>query len=259
MLCYHAVDPAWRSPLAITPAAFARHAAWLARARTVLPLDVAVRRVDRSGRLPPRQTALTFDDGFAGLIEYVLPQVLRHRLHASVFIVAATLTPEGHPVDWVDTPPPWPLRTVSTEEVIALRDAGVTIGSHSWSHRILPRLGEAECHDDLRRSRELLEDLLHEPVRTLAYPRGLHAPHVRRAARRAGFEHALTLPVRRERPGPLSLPRVGVYPDNGLTTLRVKTTRAYLGVRMSRAYPWVRLALKGRRPPAAPDADRAVC
>ena len=31
ILCYHAVDPHWKSPLSVTPEEFERHCAWLAR------------------------------------------------------------------------------------------------------------------------------------------------------------------------------------------------------------------------------------
>ena len=43
ILCYHAIDPAWASPLAITPRAFRRQCSWLARHRQVVDLATAVR------------------------------------------------------------------------------------------------------------------------------------------------------------------------------------------------------------------------
>src|SRR6478609_6517476 len=98
ILCYHAVDPTWRSPLAVTPEVFERHCAWLARARTVVPLDVALKRLDRRGRPARGIVALTFDDGFAQLHTHVFPTLARFRLPATVFVVAATLTDQGHPV-----------------------------------------------------------------------------------------------------------------------------------------------------------------
>ncbi len=249
ILCYHAVDPEWRSPLAVHPAEFESHMSWLARNRVVLPLERAVTRLDASGRLPSGETAITFDDGFRSVFEHALPSLRRHGLPATVFVVAGTLAEGGRSVDWVDTPPPWPLETLSRDEVLSLQDAGVSIGSHSYSHRILPELSEDECERDLRASRELLEDVTGRAVPFVAYPRGLHDAKVRRATARAGFRNAFTLPEDREPVGAHAVPRVGVYPSGGVRALRVKTSRSYLPLRTGRVYPWLRLLVRGSRPP----------
>src|SRR5437879_7813581 len=135
ILCYHAVDPAWRSPLAITPDQFARHCAWLSRHRRVISLPEGVASIDGSGRWPAGVTALSFDDGFADVYTYAVPLLRRYRLPATVFIVAQTLTSGGRAVDWVDDPPSWPLETLSREQILEMRAAGISFGSHSFSHR----------------------------------------------------------------------------------------------------------------------------
>jgi peptidoglycan/xylan/chitin deacetylase (PgdA/CDA1 family) len=252
ILCYHSVQPGWTSPLNTEPAAFARQAAWLARYRTVIPLAEAMRRLDGSGRLPRGLAALTFDDGFAALHEHALPVLLRHGLPATVFLVAETLTATGRPVDWVDTPPPYPLTTLTVEQVLEMRDAGVEFQSHSWSHRDLTTLDPESCVADLRRSRELLEDLLHRPVRYLAYPRGCNDVYVRRAAAAAGFERSFTLPERPEPVDAHGVPRVGVYQGNQIATLALKCARSYLPVRHHPAFPWVHRALTAARPGVRP-------
>lgn len=234
ILCYHSVDPEWVSPLAVRPAEFEAQCRWLAGTGRVVDL------VDHlaSGRAAAsRQLVLTFDDGFRELDEHVFPLLRRYRLPATVFVVAQTLTPQGQQVDWVDTPPPWPLQTLTLDQVLSARDAGVRIASHSWAHHDLTTLSEAECTRDLRESRELLEDLLGEPVPYLAYPRGRHNEAVRRAADKAGFTSSFALPEHKEPEGPQSVPRVGVYPGNGVRGLRLKTARPYLAVRHSGVYP----------------------
>jgi len=231
ILCYHSVDAAWESPLASRPAEFAAHCAWLARHRTVVPLAEAATRLDRSGRLPSGLAAITFDDGFTGVLEHAAPVLRRHGLPATVFLVAQTLTEEGLPARWVRTPPPWPLTTLTREQVLELRDLGVDLQSHSWAHLDLVDLGFEACVADLRASRELLEDLLGGPVTHLAYPRGRHDADVRRAAERAGYTHAYALPEKPEQPGPYAVPRVGIHRGNGTRTLAVKSRRSYLPAR----------------------------
>jgi peptidoglycan/xylan/chitin deacetylase (PgdA/CDA1 family) len=231
ILCYHSVQPGWHSPLAVEPADFARQAAWVRRRRQVLPLREALSRLDSSGRLPRGQAALTFDDGFEALHTNALPVLVREQLPATVFLVAQTLTPGGQPVDWVDTPGTQPLSTLTRDQVLEMQDAGADFQSHSWAHLDLPRLSEEECVRDLRDSREMLSELLGRPVTLLAYPRGRHAPHVRRAAARAGYTHAFALPERAEDVGDYAIPRVGIFRGNGQLALRIKASRPYVRLR----------------------------
>ena len=208
VLCYHAVNPGWTSPISMHPEAFAAQAEWLAAHRAVLPLGDAVGHLDRRGRLPRRAVALTFDDGFASVHEHA----------------------------WIDTPPPYETRTLTLDQVLEMQQDGVEFQSHSATHADLTRLSHSECLADLRDSREELETMLGRPVRLLAYPRGRHAPHVRDAAQRAGYTHAFALPEGPEPVGPYSLPRVGLYRGNGLRDLRVKLAPGYLAVRTGRPY-----------------------
>jgi peptidoglycan/xylan/chitin deacetylase (PgdA/CDA1 family) len=247
ILCYHAVQPGWASPMAVEPEAFAEHCAWLANRRTVVPLGEAVTRLDRSCRLPRGMAALTFDDGFSGLQEHALPALTRYAIPAAVFLVAQTLAPPGKAVDWVDTAPVEELTTLSVDQVHEMQSAGVQFESHSYAHADLTRLSFEDCVRDLRTSRELLESLLRRPVRFLAYPRGRHNEAVRAAARRAGYSHAFTLPESREAPGPYAVPRVGIFRGNGVRDLRIKSARPYLGVRTGPAYRLARTARRSAR------------
>lgn len=242
ILCYHAVQQHWTSPLAVAPAAFASQMTWLARRRTVVPLATAVDRLDSRGRLPRGMTALTFDDGLQSVHSHAWPVLQRYGLAATVFLVAETLTPAGRAVDWVDTPPPYPLLTMTLDEVQEMKAAGVAFASHSYSHFDLTSLTREQCVIDLRRSRELLEDVLGMSVPYLAYPRGLHDAGVRAAAAEAGYSHSFTLPQGKEDFGPHAVPRVGIFPGNGTAVLAAKTDPAYVGIRMSPVFPALRRA-----------------
>lgn len=247
ILCYHSVDPDWRSPLAVTPSELDSHCRWLARVGRVVPLEAAV----ASSRPPRGSISLTFDDGLSGVFDHAFPILSRHAMPATVFVVAGTLSSEGLPVSWVETPPPWPLRTLTLDQLLEMQAGGVAIGSHGYAHRDLARLTETEVRNDLRSSRQLLEDLLGRSVPFLAYPMGHHDERVRRAAEWAGYTHAFGLPEGKEPwSSSYAIPRVGVYPGNGVRTLRVKTSGLYLGVRTSRAYPTLRAALRRPRSPA---------
>jgi peptidoglycan/xylan/chitin deacetylase (PgdA/CDA1 family) len=230
ILCYHSLDPGWRSPLAVSPERFAAHVEWLARKKIVVSAERAAAAMSPRGTLPRGMAAVTFDDGYADLYAHALPVLARLRVPATVFLVAATLT-DGQPVDWVDDPPARALHTLSAEQVVAMQEAGVSFGSHGRAHLDLTQLSYEECVDDLRGSRESLEDLLGRRVTLLAYPRGRHDAGVRRAAAAAGYEAAFSLPERAEEVSRFAVPRAGVHPHNGLATLRLKTVRGYVPAR----------------------------
>ena len=242
--CYHSVDPTWRSPLAVSDAEFDAQCAWIAAHSRVLALADAVERLDGDGRLPTGISALTFDDGYAGCYDHALPILRARRLPATIFLVAETLTPAGRAVDWTGDDGP-ATGTLTADQVREMADAGVTFGSHSSSHHDLTSLSEAECERDLRASRDVLEEVVGRPVTFLAYPGGTHNEAVRRAASRAGFTHAFTLPDTREPRGPLAIPRVGVYPGNGALALRLKSARWYLDARVNPVFPALRAAARG--------------
>lgn len=242
VLCYHAVEPCWTAPMSIEPAAFARHAEWLARHRAVVPLRQVLDRLDRRGRLPGRRVALTFDDGFESVQEHALPVLRRLGLPATVFLVAKTLDGSGAAVDWVDHPPAYPLSTLTREQVREMQRAGVEFESHSYAHADLTGLGHEASVRDLRDSRELLGDLLGRRVTLLAYPRGRHDDQVRAAARKAGYTHAFALPEGPEEPGRYAVPRVGIYHDNTVGHLRLKVAGPYLAARSAAVAAKRRLA-----------------
>lgn len=239
VLCYHSVCDAWNSPLAMGTSDFAFQCEWLARRFTVVDLPSAVPLLDRRGQLPGRVAALTFDDGFADNFDSALPVLRRSGLTGTVFVVAATLD-RGHLVDWVDDPPDFRLETLTRSQIETMSDEGIHIGSHSLFHKDLTTLDYDECLQDLATSKAILEEVVHVPVPYLAYPRGRWNDVVARAAKAAGYQAAFSLPTGPEPVGPFSLPRVGIYRDNGPWQFKVKNLRAYQAARTSRIYKAVR-------------------
>lgn len=246
ILCYHEVDPEWRSTLSVTPDAFRAHCEWLAEHKQVLPLADLVERLD-DDLLPPRGTvAITFDDGFTGVHEYALPILADLGLPSTAFLVADTLTDRRQPVDWIDGEEVDARTVMSRSQVLELDAAGVDIQSHTSTHRDMTALDPADCTEDLRRSRETLEDLVGKPVGHLAYPRGRHNEDARRSAEEAGFDYAYSLPEVREFRGRYAVPRVGIFPGNGTGTLRTKTNRSYFALRHSPVFPLLRRLIPRR-------------
>jgi peptidoglycan/xylan/chitin deacetylase (PgdA/CDA1 family) len=121
------------------------------------------------------------------------------------------------------------------DDVRALRKAGMGIGSHTTTHRVLQTLAAADLETELRASRATLEEQLDEPVTTIAYPVGKSIAAfaaVRRALADAGYELGFTtrpgmntLPVEGD---PFDLRRISVDRDRPAAWTRLRFAIPYL-------------------------------
>jgi peptidoglycan/xylan/chitin deacetylase (PgdA/CDA1 family) len=248
ILTYHAVDPLWTAPLSVHPSRFAEQIAWIVEHRQVVPLEELLDRVPTGSSR--EFVALTFDDGYTSVLEHALPVLTRFNLPFTIFLIAKMYDGSGSSVDWVDKPPAHTLQTLDRSQIRELQAHGVRFGSHSHAHADMTTLGYDRALADLVRSREILQQLLGEDITTLAYPRGRHDDHVRRAAAAAGFARAFGLAVAPATRGTHALPRLGVYPADTGGSLMLKTEPLYGRLRASSPYPWLRRRIERFRPGA---------
>jgi peptidoglycan/xylan/chitin deacetylase (PgdA/CDA1 family) len=82
--------------------------------------------------------------------------------------------------------------TLDWPELVEMRRAGFTIGSHTRSHVSLPMESDEVVADELETSRRQLEQRLGTRVTHLAYPGGQFTARVVEAAARAGYRFAYT-------------------------------------------------------------------
>jgi peptidoglycan/xylan/chitin deacetylase (PgdA/CDA1 family) len=114
------------------------------------------------------------------------------------------------------------------EQVRKLRRAGMDVGSHTRSHRVLQTLPSEALQGELVGSRLDLERELGEPVRALAYPVGrpiAHLPGLREAVATAGYDIAFTYGT-----GPQPLRRVDPLGLRRMSVEREWTAAAFRGV-----------------------------
>jgi peptidoglycan/xylan/chitin deacetylase (PgdA/CDA1 family) len=245
VLCYHAVSGEWRSELSVTPAQLEAQLAFL--------LDRGYHAVTFHEALtasPAAKTlAVTFDDGFRSTSVNGLRVLSRLGIPGTVFVVTEFVGKRG-PMSWpgVDQ---WiggryesELVSASWSELGELAGAGWEIGSHTCTHPHLTRCDDGALERELVASRARCEDELGRSCLSLAYPFGDYDARVERAAGRAGYATACTLPDRLQQGGPLARPRIGVWHDDDWFRFRMKVSRP---VRMLRSSPLWTAAANGRR------------
>ncbi len=169
IITYHVLE-AGPLPLCVAPELFREHLDALAAAGvhavTVAELAAAVRHGEPlEGRI-----ALTFDDGFASVVELGAPLLAERGWPATVFAVAGHV---GGFNDWPSQPFRAPRRPLATAaQLRELAELGWEIGSHGLAHEPLARLEDRRLKAEVADSRARLEDQLGVQVSSFAYPYG---------------------------------------------------------------------------------------
>lgn len=178
-----------------------------------------------------RVAAVTFDDGYADVLEQGLPVLRALGVPATIYVVTGAVG--GRAVAFPEEDGTVPADLADWDALRAARDAGWEIGSHAREHRRLARLPAAEQRALVAGSREDLERALGTRPRAFAYPYGSYGPETIAAVRDAGFENAATTLRGLVRPGddPFQLLRVTMGGHRAAHRLRLaKLLAVHAGV-----------------------------
>ena len=205
---------------------FDRYVAELAQRERVVSLDDAVAP-------GPGGVVLSFDDGYRDLHEHVLPALVRHRVPAILYLATGLVAHGGLPSSGRDRLT-WP----ALEEIVA--SGLVTVGSHTHSHLDLSTATEREAEEEMRTSKDLIEDRLGTECRHFASPYSVTSAAAQRAARRLFWTAATEAwrTNRRDRFDPYRLGRTPVLRSDGPMFFRAKARGALDGER------WIYRALR---------------
>lgn len=220
VLMYHSIAPRADDPYLVTvdPARFTRQVRWLRRRglRGVAMRDLLAARATGSAT---GLVGLTFDDGYADFVEYVLPVLRRNDFTATVFVIAGRLGGEN---EWDPQGPRKPLLT--ERQVHRVAAAGMEIGSHSLTHVSLPALEDAALTEEIGHSRKVLCDIADQDVPGFCYPYGHLDARVAEAVRAAGYDYGCAI-WRSDLTGRHALPRTYVGNSDSGLRLRAKWWR----------------------------------
>ena len=221
VLIYHRVGAHTPVSVDLPRPLFAEQLAALADEWTPVTLDRAADLL-AEGTAPagPAPVCLTFDDGTADFVEEALPELVAHRVAATLYVATdhveagRAFPDDGRPVSWAG------LRD-------ALSTGLVTIGSHTHTHLLLDRVDGPQAADELDRSTGLIEDRLGVACHHFAYPKALLGSpaaeqEVRRRFRTAAV--AGTRPNPYGRTDPHRLHRSPVQVGDGMRWFRRKAS-----------------------------------
>ncbi len=270
ILAYHGIipegaEPAGERVLFVRQGDFAKQLDMLAEIADVAPLD----RIDDPGGSRPR-VAITFDDAYRGAVNEGVSELVKRSLPATIFVAPGRLddhvfwwdalshgkeaidqTVRTHALQqldgsderirqWAaatavpasDALPSYAHAATRDELAAAVRHPGITVGSHSWSHRNLALLGDADLFTEVRQSYEWLRARFGDKaISWFAYPYGLDSAAARLAVVNAAYSGAVRAEGGWHRPedvSPFARPRFSVGPGLSLAGLHARLVGARL-------------------------------
>ncbi len=190
ILQYHEIGPKESGPRfsrASVPAdAFRAQVDWL-RAHGWRAVTLAEAFGDGPSRAHPKRVVLTFDDGYAGVLDHAAPVLAEAGWPATVFCAPG----------WMDRAArrtgPAGGTVLSLREADELVNAGWEIGAHTLHHADLPTLPAEAQTREIREGRDQLRQALGREIVTFAYPHGRYTDETERIVRASGFRCAVAV------------------------------------------------------------------
>ena len=103
------------------------------------------------------QIAICFDDAFLGLYENI-EFLKKKNIFIHLFVVSSYLGKKNY---------------INEKQLLELNKLEyIKVSSHTHSHKILNEIDEYDVERELKESKEILEDLIGEPVDSICYPEG---------------------------------------------------------------------------------------
>lgn len=148
-----------------------------------ISLNQVVDHMEGKILLKKPSVALTFDDGYADLVDNLVPLLLKENIPAAVFVLS-------DPKKADRTELANNKKIISIKQVLKLKNIGWIIGSHGATHACL--LDKTNLEKEIKQSKKKLENVLHSNIKYFAYPKGLYNQRVLKKVKLAGFKAAFT-------------------------------------------------------------------
>ena len=178
LMYHHVALKRPQSSYYVSPETFDDQMAWLKdNGYQVISYDAFYQALANQGELPAKAAVITFDDGNLNQYINAYPILKKYGYSATFFVTIKYLDQPGF-MTWKM------LKEMSAN--------GMTIASHTYTHRLLTKLDDNTVYQDMKNSKDILEKELGKPVVYLAYPGGDYNTSTISMAKKAGYLSALS-------------------------------------------------------------------
>lgn len=192
ILVYHKFASTPKDLMTVTPEVFEAQLKWLKdNGYTVIPLKTLIDYLQGNGAPPPpKSVVITDDDGHISMYNIMVPIIKKYNIPVTLFIYPTAISDvklENH-ITW--------------DELRGLQSTGLfDIGSHTYWHPNFKKEKEKRsaedykqfANDQLKKSKEILEQKLDTTVEYLAWPYGIYDEELEQWAKDNGYVAAFTI------------------------------------------------------------------
>jgi peptidoglycan/xylan/chitin deacetylase (PgdA/CDA1 family)/2-polyprenyl-3-methyl-5-hydroxy-6-metoxy-1,4-benzoquinol methylase len=186
ILMYHSIaddGPLELAPYRVAPAAFREQLRYLRRhGYHSITLGDWADCLAEERPVAGRPVIITFDDGYKDFFENAWPALERADFTATVFAVTEKV---GGAADWDGLAEP--LELMDWDQLKAIAKGGITVASHTASHKDLSAISISDVRRECGRARIMLQETLGHEVDALAFPWGRSTAASREAAAQCGY------------------------------------------------------------------------
>jgi peptidoglycan/xylan/chitin deacetylase (PgdA/CDA1 family) len=221
LMCHSISDAATPrfASCALPPAQFREQMAYLHReGYTPITVSELATCLDArsSATLPARPVVLTFDDAYEDFYTDAFPVLREYGFAATLYVVTAFVNGRAR---WLHYERETHRPMISWGQLREIADQGIECGSHTRVHPQVDTLPRQEAWDEIRTSKDDLEQQLGRPVTTFAYPYGHFDAATRAMVAEAGYSAACAVKIAMSSPSDdrFALARVMPMPDMDIT------------------------------------------
>lgn len=161
-------------------------------------------------KLPEKPVIISFDDAYESFYTEALPILKELQMTAVVFV----------PVDFIGKYNTWDVqigtkkyRHMNKQQLQEITKLGFELGSHSLTHRNLTFLNTKSLTSEIKRSREILQEITGDNILSFSYPFGLFNNRVIEAVKNY-YQYAVQLIKYKQQQNGKSyytIPRINIY------------------------------------------------
>jgi peptidoglycan/xylan/chitin deacetylase (PgdA/CDA1 family) len=179
VLMYHSIDYEKGNELRLPKEQFKEQMKYLKdNGYTTLTLNELYNFLEKNKPIPEKSIVITLDDGYVDNYTNAYPILKELGLNATVFVVTSNIDKDK--------------RTLTSEQIKEMDEAGIQIASHTYNHDKLDDLPYEKQLQTMKKSKDDLEKILNHKVDFIAYPYGKWNEESIKAAKDAGYKMAFT-------------------------------------------------------------------
>jgi len=183
ILMYHDIKPTEINGFDVSTRDFCQQLDWLtANGYQTLSMDEFTADL-KEGTFPAKSVLITFDDGYEGVYTYAIPELRRHNMKASFFIIKNDIGTKL---------PGYPYMTEAQIKEFS-RDPLFAIEPHTLSHPDLRQLSDEQLQAEIGEAKTFFEKLTGRSCETMAFPYGYYDKRVLAAVQQSGYKAAFSV------------------------------------------------------------------